>query len=78
MRASNLALELIALQQSKWQNNTSSRPRPNPYKHSSFNYSPIVPLFESTQSELLETHLMTLRLCGELLKDAAGNQDNMV
>jgi hypothetical protein len=55
-----------------------NRPRQLPSKFSSFNYLPIVRLFESTKSEFLETYWMKIRVSGELLKDGAGYQGSMV
>jgi len=55
-----------------------NRPRPLPSKYSSFNYLPIVRLFESTKSELLETYWMKIRVSGELHENGAGYQGSMV
>jgi hypothetical protein len=38
----------------------------------------IVPLFKYTQSGILEKHLMKIIVSGELYKDAAEKQGNMV
>jgi len=46
--------------------------------HSSFSYSPIAPVIESTLSLLLETYLNKITLCWSLRKDAADSQGNMV
>jgi hypothetical protein len=68
----------MAFQLSKLKKSISSRPRPIPSKYCLFNYSSIAPLFDSTQSELLKAHLITVSVSGALLKVAAGNQGNMV
>jgi hypothetical protein len=74
----NVRKKFYAFKLSKWQNSTSCRSRTLSSKFSSYNYSSISRLYESTQSEFSETCIMKISLSGELIMNGADNKCKMV